>query len=437
MTTKPQGLAKIWREVKRPFRQGRKNVDRGVRKLYYPLLHWAYRKAAKKSEIILSESRATETIVRDALKIPEIFKACVTEAVVRDALKSPEIAKSGITESIVQDALNSPAFVKKLFVKPTPYQDDWGRVLTVAPEELRERQNKLLMNTDELSREVVARYIVRRQFCMEYKINPWKQDNPMWHAISGLLRSVYPLAHADQEHIKTLNKAYTFPYKFPEIELWVENCLLEHCATHFSLNQFPLEIQKKIVGKDIIDGGGYVGESAMIFTEYDPKKVYTFEPNPGALPVISQVLEDNATSLGDRKSRIEVIPMALGKSKGTLSFHSSDNLDAGAGLSKTWKPNAHEVDVISIDEFAKDRTLDIGLIKLDVEGAEYDTILGAKEMIAKQKPLLLISLYHTFKDFFEIKPLIESWELGYKFEIRHHEPSTPDWGVVLMAYCEK
>jgi hypothetical protein len=37
--------------------------------------------------------------------------------------------------------------------------------------------------------------------------------------------------------------------------------------------------------------------------------------------------------------------------------------------------------------------------------------LGAEKTIKKDKPILLISVYHTGKDFFEIKPLLESWNL--------------------------
>ena len=29
----------------------------------------------------------------------------------------------------------------------------------------------------------------------------------------------------------------------------------------------------------------------------------------------------------------------------------------------------------------------------------------------------MISIYHNYDDFFNIKPLIESWNLGYKFKI--------------------
>ena len=107
---------------------------------------------------------------------------------------------------------------------------------------------------------------------------------------------------------------------------------------------------------------------------------------------------------------------------------------AATVLPKGYGTTSCKIDVISIDEFVEKQQLEVGLIKLDIEGAEYDTILGAKETIMKQKPLLIISIYHTFKDFFEIKPLIESWGIGYKFEIRHHLPNSTEAEFVLMAY---
>ena len=45
-----------------------------------------------------------------------------------------------------------------------------------------------------------------------------------------------------------------------------------------------------------------------------------------------------------------------------------------------------------------------------------------------QKPILPISIYHTAHDFFEIKPLIESWGLGYRFSI--HKPALTYGGTI-------
>jgi FkbM family methyltransferase len=254
----------------------------------------------------------------------------------------------------------------------------------------------------------------------------------LWGAASKLFGLLYPLDYKDQQRIKVLGEAYRCPYKVPN------DYSVGHMALGFGFHDFPPEIQKKVIGKDIIDGGGLSGDSAMLFTEYDPKKVYTFEANPDSIPGMEKVLSENAEALGDRKDKIDIVPVALGRSRGTLTLFSRFEFDGAATiLPCDYETKAYEVPMISIDEFVEKHALDVGLIKLDIEGAEWDTLLGARTTIQKQKPLLLISIYHTFRDFFEIKPLLESWGLGYKFAIRDHYSSFPDAEIMLVAYCEE
>lgn len=52
-----------------------------------------------------------------------------------------------------------------------------------------------------------------------------------------------------------------------------------------------------------------------------------------------------------------------------------------------------------------------------MEGFEQPFLRGAIETIKEQKPVLIISIYHNYSDFFEIKPMIENLNLGYKFRI--------------------
>ena len=75
-----------------------------------------------------------------------------------------------------------------------------------------------------------------------------------------------------------------------------------------------------------------------------------------------------------------------------------------------------------MDAYLLKNNLDVGLIKVDIEGLERMFLRGAKETICSQKPALIISIYHNPEDFFLIKPEIESWKLGYKFRI--HRPIT-------------
>ena len=65
----------------------------------------------------------------------------------------------------------------------------------------------------------------------------------------------------------------------------------------------------------------------------------------------------------------------------------------------------------------KENNIEVGLIKTDLEGFEQSFLKVALETIKEQKPVLIISIYHNYSDFFEIKPMIENLNLGYKFKI--------------------
>jgi hypothetical protein len=83
----------------------------------------------------------------------------------------------------------------------------------------------------------------------------------------------------------------------------------------------------------------------------------------------------------------------------------------------TQTPATEKVRVDTLDNYVAAHNLDVGLIKVDVEGFEQPLLHGAVNTIKTQKPVLLISIYHSLDDFFNIKPLIESWNLNYEFTL--------------------
>ena len=60
------------------------------------------------------------------------------------------------------------------------------------------------------------------------------------------------------------------------------------------------------------------------------------------------------------------------------------------------------------------------LIKMDVEGAEPDLLLGAKNTIRRYRPKLMISAYHQADHLFEIPELIRAMVPDYKLYVRNH-----------------
>jgi FkbM family methyltransferase len=64
----------------------------------------------------------------------------------------------------------------------------------------------------------------------------------------------------------------------------------------------------------------------------------------------------------------------------------------------------------------------VTFIKMDIEGSEPKALLGAEEIIKKQKPKLAICVYHKPEHLWEIPLYIKKIVPEYKIFLRHHNP---------------
>ena len=166
--------------------------------------------------------------------------------------------------------------------------------------------------------------------------------------------------------------------------------------------------QSKLLNKDIIDVGGWIGDSALILSKYTNSNVYSFE-------AVSQNFK-NLEMTVKMNSLKNVIPIhsALGSHEGTIFIEDSNS---GSFTNSIETQKSEIVKLNTLDNFVKMNDLNVGLIKVDIEGGEQDFLKGAIQTINNFRPVLLLSIYHTIDDFFDIKPFIESMNLGYSFKI--------------------
>jgi FkbM family methyltransferase len=190
---------------------------------------------------------------------------------------------------------------------------------------------------------------------------------------------------------------------------------LDELISHSGLKYIHSAAKQRIKAHTVIDAGAYIGDTARLFeTVYGAGCVYALEPDSETFDRLKSLVRE-----WDITDRIVPVNVATAEHTGQIPLWGH-----GVGASTVRKAELPESDAafvsaVSIDDLVDEHGLtDVGLIKLDVEGAELSTIRGAMKTIAAQRPILLISIYHTADDFFEIKPLLEKAELDYVFMVR-------------------
>ncbi|GMO57436.1 MAG: hypothetical protein Ta2D_03230 [Rickettsiales bacterium] len=160
--------------------------------------------------------------------------------------------------------------------------------------------------------------------------------------------------------------------------------------------KYNIDNLKQKVDGAILDVGAYNGDSSLVFADkFKDNKVYSFEVVEHFYDLLKKTIE-----LNDFKN---IIPLNIGISdnEGEQEF--------------SYEGHKNICKITTIDNFAKQNNIKIGLIKTDIEGGEWALLQGAIETIKRDKPVLKISIYHNYRDFFKIKPFIESLNCGYKF----------------------
>jgi FkbM family methyltransferase len=196
--------------------------------------------------------------------------------------------------------------------------------------------------------------------------------------------------------------------------------------TFYGLNGIkwlPKDVVKTIRNGAILDVGACYGDSAISFYyNIDAKNIFSFEPESNNFEKLSK----NLSLINEAN----IIPVKLGISdkNGTVKI-SNDTYTSAIG------DNGENIEVAIIDSFVKENNVKkVSLIKMDIEGEEMKALLGAKETIKRDMPVLSIAIYHKPEDFFEIKPWIEQNFNGYKLIVKKTNPFDPLVEVTLLAY---
>lgn len=158
-------------------------------------------------------------------------------------------------------------------------------------------------------------------------------------------------------------------------------------------------------GEVFIDCGGFAGETTKKFIDLCPKykSVYYFEPEIENFKKSQQILK--------QYKNINYFNKGTYKDKKILSF---SNKGSESSIDES---GDERIEVIKLDDVIDD---EVSYIKMDVEGSEYESLVGSERLIKAYKPKLAICVYHKQEDFWRIPELVLSYNKNYKIYLRHY-----------------
>ena len=178
-----------------------------------------------------------------------------------------------------------------------------------------------------------------------------------------------------------------------------------------------------------VDAGAYNGDTAREAKAYFPnlKRIYAVEPDKKNYKKLVKYSE--------AESEIEIIPInaaAWSYNTGGM-FYGSGNRNSTAVATASFEHSEDQVSMVKIDGLTDEK---IDYVKYDVEGAELAALEGSQDIIMRDNPTLLISLYHRSRDIFELINYVRDKYPDYKLYLRRLR-CLPAWEIDLIAVNPK
>ncbi len=154
--------------------------------------------------------------------------------------------------------------------------------------------------------------------------------------------------------------------------------------------QNSIKLLNKRVSNDnavILDVGANFGYLTLVWANSVSQKgkVISFEPNPKVHASLLKSVKANKL-----ESKIELNNLAVGKNDGSIELY------VDSTTSNTLKPtkkigSSHTIDMVSLNSYINKNNIEhCDLVKIDVDGIEFEILMGSTELIKKCAPIFIV-----------------------------------------------
>ena len=176
--------------------------------------------------------------------------------------------------------------------------------------------------------------------------------------------------------------------------------------------------------KSYADLGAYNGDTVRSLISYTDtlEEVIAFEPDRRNF---RKLCEWQKTI---EKPKIFAHNLGAWSRKDVLFFDASGNRNSN--LKTEGGEKLSEIEVDALDNIVSSTPPDF--IKYDVEGSEYEAILGSRQIITSYSPTLLVSAYHRSEDLYKLPILLKTLCPSYRLYLRKLR-YIPAWDLNIYA----
>ncbi|MGB8013047.1 MAG: FkbM family methyltransferase [Terriglobales bacterium] len=189
---------------------------------------------------------------------------------------------------------------------------------------------------------------------------------------------------------------------------------------------FPKDLVSPLPDEVFVDCGSFDGDSIRSFNSHWGGKfrhAYAFEPDPANRGALAANVK--AMGIADR---VTVMPYAVGDINGQVSFA----LSASAGSHITTQNGGSVIECRRLDDIEWPVTPTY--IKMDIESAEPEALVGGAELLRRHHPVLAVCTYHRSEHLWQIPNLIRSIAPEYHVFSRRYAEEC--WEGVCYAIPE-
>ena len=176
---------------------------------------------------------------------------------------------------------------------------------------------------------------------------------------------------------------------------------------------FPMDLMVPSENEVFVDCGSFQGDIFPSFNAHWKGRfqhIFALEPDHQN----RKVLEATTKNMG-LENRVTVIPYAVGAQTGLVSFASTGTMASRIveGGDQSFSVECRRLDDISWP-------LTPTYIKMDIEGAEPQALMGATNLLRRHHPILAICTYHRSEHLWQIPNLIHSLAPEYNLFLRRY-----------------